>query len=130
MIQETPTAFLGSMICVSACGLIYVALMNRYSVLVPQIRTHQLHPSNRTPQARQLIHRLLRRAKLMQWILILLSFTIVIFLLGVLHAGLSSLFQIQLFGFDSLIVFLIGISTMILTMTFSVVETFLSLNTL
>ena len=128
MIQETPTAFLGSMICVSACGLIYVALMNRYSVLVPQIRTHQLHPSNRTLQAKRLIHRLLRRAKLMQWILILLSLTIVIFLLGVLHAGLSSLFQFQLF--DSLIVFLIGISTMILTMVFSVVETFLSLNTL
>jgi hypothetical protein len=43
---------------------------------------------------------------------------------------LSSLFQFQLFGFDSLIVFLIGISTMILTMILSVVETFLSLNTL
>jgi hypothetical protein len=115
------------MISVSACGLIYLALMNRYAVIVARVRGMMSSQENKKHKILKL-NVLVRRAKVLQFSLVAVILAIIAFLSGILAAGLQETYQIVLGSLP--IYFLSGIALLLLGMVLALIEVFFSLKTI
>jgi len=120
-------SYVSLMISVSACGLIYLALMNRYAVIVARVRGMISSSENKKHKTMKLTV-LVRRAKVLQFSLIMVCLAIIAFLLGILAAGLQETYGLAFLPLP--IFFLTGISALLLGMIFALIEVFFSLKTI
>lgn len=120
-------SYVSLMISVSACGLIYLALMNRYAVIVARVRGMLSSSENKKNKSLKLSV-LVRRARLLQFSLILVCLAIIAFLSGILAAGLQETYGLLFLPLP--IFFLTGISALLLGMILALIEVFFSLKTI